>query len=335
MVGLQKAVLVVADYDAVAAAAFVDTIVGQLQVTYVQATLRYAANLDEQVDAGVASHDDMYKNQGEGWTFWRVISPLVAKRDPAAAQLIDERYNMATKPAHTNFYCLALRTLVSINLPSGVTAAHVGTLENAHDLPVPAFLRCSTYPITSTPASQLNDVGSMDTLKAMLPAAVLSGNVVWAPLQTAYVDSGLQALARADYDGEARHDAYEVSAGWLRWQPHAPPSRRCARRRPHPSLLTSPLSPAHATGSLRRRLGRRHHHRCGPRRRRLHRPARPLRDLREERARRALRQGALPSSPQGRRRHGRQLRRRRVGSLHGCAPSLRPRMRARWRTYRH
>ncbi|KAJ1634256.1 hypothetical protein T492DRAFT_865455 [Pavlovales sp. CCMP2436] len=214
-VGLQAAVLLVgADYNAVAAAALEMTIVGQLQVTYVQATLRYAAQLDEQVVDG-DSHLAMYENQGEGWTFWRVVSPLIALRDAAAAQLIVDRFDLDTKPTRTDFYCLALHTLVLNNLPPGVTAAHVGTLENAHGPTAPDFFRCSTYQITSTPASQLNAVQLMGELMELLPDAVDTSN--WAPLRAAYVGSDLQALALADYDGEARYDAYEALYGdaWI------------------------------------------------------------------------------------------------------------------------
>jgi hypothetical protein len=50
-------------HTAAAASAFVETIMSQLELTYVQATLRYAAILDKKVSEGKL-RDELYDDQG-------------------------------------------------------------------------------------------------------------------------------------------------------------------------------------------------------------------------------------------------------------------------------
>jgi len=219
-VDLQAEVRKGSSYSSAKAAELVETIFGQLQVTYIQATVRYAALLDTFV-SDEATHDDMYDNQGEGWTFFRVIEPLVAKRDKGAAKLIKDRYNLANMPVRTDFYCHAYRGLVTAKRPSGVTLEHIGILENTveafyEDDEVPAYFSCpSDYVPTSLPAAQFDAAQTMIDLKALIADAVDSND--WKAIKELYVGSDVQALAQAEYDGEPRYDAYKALYGksWM------------------------------------------------------------------------------------------------------------------------
>jgi hypothetical protein len=204
----------------------------QLELTYVQATLRYAAFLDKKVSEGKL-RDELYDDQGEGLTFWRVIEPRVARRDAAAAQLISARYDLANDPTQSDFYCVVLSKLVALNAnrAAGVSAAQIGTLRDVYDglraaSPL-AYYQCSAFTPRSSPSAEFRLVAEMADIMVLLGEAVASDD--WLPVVEAYVASGLRTLARADYDGEIQHDLYEVRRS-QRCPTPAPPSPLLASR---------------------------------------------------------------------------------------------------------
>jgi len=108
---------------------FVETIQSNIQAIYIQASLRYLYLLDTDVIAGAATSD----HQGEGMAFWRVISPQYDETPSAyQAQLtaVNVAYDLTKAPvAPTTRYCHG-KDLFMNTLPTGVTAAMIGTFEH-------------------------------------------------------------------------------------------------------------------------------------------------------------------------------------------------------------
>jgi hypothetical protein len=99
-----------------------------LMIVYYQAALRYAHLLDEDVTNSVNTRGN--DHQGEGWAFWRVIEPLIANKGGVAATgatFTTAFYNTANEITGTDHYC-PLKWLLENNLPTGMTAADMGTL---------------------------------------------------------------------------------------------------------------------------------------------------------------------------------------------------------------
>ena len=70
-------------------------IVRQITITYAQATIRYAHVFDgDRVDVAVAVGAARV-HQAEGWAFYRVLAPLVAKVDSAGAATIASYYDLS------------------------------------------------------------------------------------------------------------------------------------------------------------------------------------------------------------------------------------------------
>jgi hypothetical protein len=68
----------------------------QLAITYVQATIRYAAKVDDALREGNLEQARIV--QVEGWSYFRVIEPFVAQANPAAAAKIRGYYDLSGQP---------------------------------------------------------------------------------------------------------------------------------------------------------------------------------------------------------------------------------------------
>lgn len=83
--------------DAAVARQAKDEIIRQVNITYLQATIRYANQIDEALADGDA--ESARVSQAEGWAFFRVVEPMVADVDPDAAAVISQRFDLASDPS--------------------------------------------------------------------------------------------------------------------------------------------------------------------------------------------------------------------------------------------
>lgn len=110
------------DLDAVEAA--VDAVIRQITITYLQATIRYAAQMEDALANGDAASARI--QQAEGWSFWRVIEPLVAAVAADSADTITSMYDLAAQPSSA---AAAVLSAVERAYPAlGIDPAEVGTL---------------------------------------------------------------------------------------------------------------------------------------------------------------------------------------------------------------
>ena len=117
--------LVAGDADAAQAAA--DEIVRQITITYVQATIRYAHVFDGDLAGGDA--DAARVHQAEGWAFYRVLEPLVAKVDAGAAATIASYYDLAAGAPRAGAGEAVQAALESAYAGLGISAGEIGTLQ--------------------------------------------------------------------------------------------------------------------------------------------------------------------------------------------------------------
>ena len=111
--------------DASALAAAADEILRQVTITYVQATIRYGSKMQADLEAGDDAKARIH--QAEGWAFFRVIEPLVAKANASSAKDLNAIYNLENQPSKS-----AAKVLSAIEAAySGlnITKAEVGTLQ--------------------------------------------------------------------------------------------------------------------------------------------------------------------------------------------------------------
>ena len=111
--------------DASALAAASDEILRQVTITYVQATIRYGSKMQADLEAGDDAKARIH--QAEGWAFFRVIEPLVAKANASSAKDLNAIYNLENQPSKS-----AAKVLSAIEAAySGlnITKAEVGTLQ--------------------------------------------------------------------------------------------------------------------------------------------------------------------------------------------------------------
>lgn len=109
--------------DAATASAAADEVLRQVTITYVQATIKYATNMDNAVDEGDA--DSARVQQAEGWAFYRVIEPLIAAADTGVAQTIDGYLSLENEP-QAGAGPAVLAALESIYSDLGISAEEVG-----------------------------------------------------------------------------------------------------------------------------------------------------------------------------------------------------------------
>ena len=115
------------DGDAVAAQAAADEIVRQMTITYVQATIRYAHLFDGDLGGGDAGAARVH--QAEGWAFYRVIEPLVAKVDAGAAATLASYYDLAAGAPRAGAGAAVQASLESVYGGLGISADEIGTLQ--------------------------------------------------------------------------------------------------------------------------------------------------------------------------------------------------------------
>jgi hypothetical protein len=102
-----------------------DEVMKQIRITYIQATLRYASVVADDLAAGNA--EAARTHQAEGWGFFRVIEPQIALVNESAAATIAGIYDLAAEPSDG---AEAVRTaLESVYSAWGISAAEVGTLQ--------------------------------------------------------------------------------------------------------------------------------------------------------------------------------------------------------------
>merc|ERR1711871_1029631 len=106
--------------DGTASAATATAVAAPIMATYIQATLRYVNKMDKDVACGAATAS--WKNQGEGWGFSLVIADSL---EIATATTIDGLYNLGTRNANLNNYCVAFDAITADAL---YIAADVGVL---------------------------------------------------------------------------------------------------------------------------------------------------------------------------------------------------------------
>merc|ERR1711871_1749632 len=103
-----------------ASAATATAVTAPIMATYIQATLRYVNKMDKDVAGGAVTAS--WKNQGEGWGFSLVIADSL---ETATATTIDGLYNLGTRNANLNNYCVAFDAITADAL---YIAADVGVL---------------------------------------------------------------------------------------------------------------------------------------------------------------------------------------------------------------
>ncbi len=109
--------------DAAGAAKARDEVVRQITITYLQSALKYAAQIDVDLARGNAADARVW--QAEGWAYFRVIEPLVAKANPTAARAVVEVYDLKAKPASGSGEKVA-SALAQAYGALGIRAAEVG-----------------------------------------------------------------------------------------------------------------------------------------------------------------------------------------------------------------
>lgn len=101
-----------------------DEVLRQVQIPYIQAAIRYAHNMSEALEEGDTAKARV--EQAEGWAFYRVIEPLIARADASIASEVGAYFDLANSPADAD---PAVReALESVYQRLGITAGEVGSL---------------------------------------------------------------------------------------------------------------------------------------------------------------------------------------------------------------
>ena len=111
--------------DAAGAKAASDEIIRQIQITYIQASIRYASKITGDLAAGEAEKARIH--QAEGSAFFRVIAPMIDAVDSNAAAIIEEVYSLANAPSDPG--TTVLDALESTYSALGISPTEVGTLQ--------------------------------------------------------------------------------------------------------------------------------------------------------------------------------------------------------------
>lgn len=74
-----------------------ELVMRDITITYVQAAIKAAAEIDAALAQGKA--EDARTRQAEGWAYYRVIEPLIAKANATAARTVAGVLDLASKPA--------------------------------------------------------------------------------------------------------------------------------------------------------------------------------------------------------------------------------------------
>jgi hypothetical protein len=110
--------------DAAVVAKARDEVVRQITITYLQSAIKYAAQIDADLAQGKA--DDARVWQAEGWAYFRVIEPLVARANTAVARAVVDVFDLKAKPASGSGDKVA-GALAKAYEAFGIRASEVGT----------------------------------------------------------------------------------------------------------------------------------------------------------------------------------------------------------------
>jgi hypothetical protein len=102
-----------------------DDVVRDITISYVQSVLKSAADIDAALAKGKA--EDARVLQAEGWAYYRVIEPLVAKANATAAKTVAGVFDLASKPAAGSAAKVSA-ALASAYGPLSISPADVGEL---------------------------------------------------------------------------------------------------------------------------------------------------------------------------------------------------------------
>jgi hypothetical protein len=101
-----------------------DEVVRQITITYLQSAIKYAAQID--ADLAKGKMDDARVWQAEGWAYFRVIEPLVARANTAVARAVVDVFDLKAKPASGSGDKVA-GALAKVYETLGIRASEVGT----------------------------------------------------------------------------------------------------------------------------------------------------------------------------------------------------------------
>jgi hypothetical protein len=83
--------------DALGAATARAEVVRQITITYIQSAIKYAAQIDADLAQGKTEEPRVW--QAEGWAYFRVIEPLVARANTTVARAVVDVFDLKAKPA--------------------------------------------------------------------------------------------------------------------------------------------------------------------------------------------------------------------------------------------
>jgi hypothetical protein len=109
--------------DAAGAARARDEVVRQITITYLQSAIKYAAEIDAALAQGKTDEARVW--QAEGWAYFRVIEPLVAGANGAAARTVVAVFDLKAKPAQGSGEKVAA-ALAKTYEPLGIRTSEVG-----------------------------------------------------------------------------------------------------------------------------------------------------------------------------------------------------------------
>jgi uncharacterized cupredoxin-like copper-binding protein len=101
-----------------------DEVLRQVQVTYIQAAIRYAHEMSEALESGDTAKARVA--QAEGWAFFRVIEPQIANTDANVAAKVSSYFDLNNPPSEAD---PAVReALGSVYAKLDISKAQVGSL---------------------------------------------------------------------------------------------------------------------------------------------------------------------------------------------------------------
>ena len=105
-----------------------DDVVRDLTITYVQSAIKSASEIDAALASGKA--EEARLRQAEGWAYYRVIEPLIAKANTTAAETIAGVFDLKVKPA-AGSAAKVTAAFSSAYGPLGIAPEDVGELAGA------------------------------------------------------------------------------------------------------------------------------------------------------------------------------------------------------------
>ena len=127
-------------FNLAAAQAAKQAIASRVVLIYHMCVLRYAFLLDKLVAGGETGTASAFKEQGEGWSFWQAIAPLVAAVAPTGSVAISSLFDLTNTPSGTSNYC-ETRATMRLAMPEGTRGARDPPCahERTHSCTAPAL----------------------------------------------------------------------------------------------------------------------------------------------------------------------------------------------------